>query len=166
MDTAFVQASLKEDHSIGSYEYMRPRARAGSLPTCPSSPTYFQAGGLVDAVINQGLPAPIDIQVSVATTWTKSYDTAHADCADKIRSLPSVSDVYIPQRPRLSRPCNSTSIANAPVARRPHPQRGRRQRHHRAHLQRHDRAQLLDRSATPATTTCSPCSTPITGSST
>ena len=30
----------------------------------PELTTYFQAGGLVDGVINQGLPAPIDIQVS------------------------------------------------------------------------------------------------------
>ena len=30
----------------------------------PEVTTYFQAGGLIDPVINQGLPAPIDIQVS------------------------------------------------------------------------------------------------------
>ena len=30
----------------------------------PQVSAYFQAGGLVDAVVNQGLPAPIDIQVS------------------------------------------------------------------------------------------------------
>ena len=30
----------------------------------PELSTYFQAGGLVDGVINQGLPAPIDVQVS------------------------------------------------------------------------------------------------------
>ena len=29
----------------------------------PELTAYFQAGGLVDGVINQGLPAPIDIQI-------------------------------------------------------------------------------------------------------
>ncbi len=63
MDTAFVQTSLKEDHSIGSYEYMR-RVQQKLSREMPELTTYFQAGGLVDSVINQGLPAPIDIQVS------------------------------------------------------------------------------------------------------
>ena len=30
----------------------------------PQLRTYFQSGGLVDAVLNQGMPAPIDVQVS------------------------------------------------------------------------------------------------------
>ena len=63
MDTAFVQTSLKEDHSIGSYEYMR-RVQTALSREMPELSTYFQAGGLVDGVINQGLPAPIDIQIS------------------------------------------------------------------------------------------------------
>ena len=63
MDTAFVQTSLKEDHSVGSYEYMS-RVRRRLSREMPELTTYFQAGGLVDSVINQGLPAPIDVQVS------------------------------------------------------------------------------------------------------
>ena len=62
MDTAFVQTSLKEHHSIGSYEYMQ-RVREKLSREMPELSTYFQAGGLVDGVINQGLPAPIDIQI-------------------------------------------------------------------------------------------------------
>ena len=30
----------------------------------PQLRTYFQSGGLVDSVLNQGMPAPIDVQVS------------------------------------------------------------------------------------------------------
>ena len=55
MDTAFVQVSLKEDHKLGSYEYMR-RVRKKLARDMPTLSTYFQAGGLVDSVINQGLP--------------------------------------------------------------------------------------------------------------
>ena len=36
MDTAFVQTSLKEDHSVGSYEYMA-RVRRGCRARCPNS---------------------------------------------------------------------------------------------------------------------------------
>src|SRR5579871_4558525 len=63
MHTAFVQVSLKKDHSVGSYEYM-DRVRRRLRTDLPELSTYFQAGGLVDAVVNQGLPAPFDIQVS------------------------------------------------------------------------------------------------------
>src|SRR6202035_1195773 len=61
--TAFVQVSLKKEHELGSYEYMR-RVRARLKSDLPELSTYFQSGGLVDAVVNLGLPAPIDIQVS------------------------------------------------------------------------------------------------------
>ncbi|MBV8673665.1 MAG: efflux RND transporter permease subunit, partial [Acidobacteriaceae bacterium] len=63
MDTAFVQVSLKEGHRVGSYAYMA-RVRRALAADMPELTTYFQAGGLVDSVINQGLPAPIDVQIS------------------------------------------------------------------------------------------------------
>ena len=35
------------------------------MPTeLPELSAYFQSGGLVDAVLNLGLPAPIDVQVA------------------------------------------------------------------------------------------------------
>jgi multidrug efflux pump subunit AcrB len=94
MDTAFVQTSLKEGHSIGSYEYMR-RVQARLSRQMPELSTYFQAGGLVDGVINQGLPAPIDIQVS-SNDMPGAYALAQS-LAAKIRTMPNVSSVYIPQ---------------------------------------------------------------------
>jgi len=94
MDTAFVQTSLREDHGIGSYEYMR-RVRAKLSREMPELSTYFQAGGLVDSVINQGLPAPIDVQVS-SNDMEGAF--ALANClSQKIKTMPNVSGVYIPQ---------------------------------------------------------------------
>ncbi len=61
--TAFVQVSLQQDHKIGSYEYMARIRRKLSQQT-PELSTYFQTGGLVDSVLNLGLPAPIDVQVT------------------------------------------------------------------------------------------------------
>jgi multidrug efflux pump subunit AcrB len=94
MDTAFVQVSLKEHHSIGSYEYMQD-VREKLAREMPELTTYFQAGGLVDSVVNQGLPAPIDIQVS-----SMDMDGAYAlakTLTQKIKAMPNVSGVYIPQ---------------------------------------------------------------------
>jgi len=94
MDTAFVQVSLKEGHRVGSYEYMR-RVQQKLSRQMPELSTYFQGGGLVDGVINQGLPAPIDIQIK-SQNMDKAYALAH-DLAAKIQSLPNVGSVYIPQ---------------------------------------------------------------------
>jgi len=92
--TAFVQASLKEGHKVGSYEYMR-RVREELAEKLPQLSTYFQSGGLVDAVINLGLPAPIDVQVS-GNSLRAAYATA-AKMAASIRELKGVSDILIPQ---------------------------------------------------------------------
>jgi multidrug efflux pump subunit AcrB len=94
MDTAFVQTSLKEDHHTGSYEYMR-RVQREISRQMPELSAYYQAGGLVDAVINQGLPAPIDIQIK-SQDMDKSYDLA-TELAAKIQAMPDVRNVYIPQ---------------------------------------------------------------------
>ncbi|HYN14919.1 MAG TPA: efflux RND transporter permease subunit [Terriglobales bacterium] len=92
--TAFVQVSLKEEHRVGSYEYMR-RVREKLADDLPELNTYFQAGGLVDSVVNLGLPAPIDIQVG-GNDMQAAYKTA-AEIAQKVRRLKGVSDVLIPQ---------------------------------------------------------------------
>jgi HAE1 family hydrophobic/amphiphilic exporter-1 len=94
MHTATVQVGLKEDHSVSSLIYMND-VRARIAKQLPQLRTYFQSGGLVDAVLNQGMPAPIDVQVS-------GMDLAAANniaqnLAREIKAIPSVSDVYIPQ---------------------------------------------------------------------
>jgi multidrug efflux pump subunit AcrB len=94
MNTAFVETSLSEDHSVGSYEYMN-RVREKLSREMPELSTYFQAGGLVDGVVNQGLPAPIDIQVS-SMDMKGAYALAR-NLAQQIQTIPNVSGVYIPQ---------------------------------------------------------------------
>ena len=94
MHTATVQVSLKEDHKVGSYEYMaRMRKRLDS--EIPEVTSFFQSGGLVDAVLSLGMPAPIDVQVA-GSNLKASYDTA-VKLAGQIRHIPGVADVYIPQ---------------------------------------------------------------------
>jgi len=95
MHTAFVQVSLNEDHQIGSYTYME-RVRRKLADDLPQVSTYFQAGGLVDSVVNQGLPAPIDIQVS-DNDLDEAYSIARKLGLQLSASKKNVSDVLIPQ---------------------------------------------------------------------
>jgi multidrug efflux pump subunit AcrB len=94
MDTAFVQVNLKEDHAIGSYRYI-DLVRRRIASNIPEVQTYFQAGGLVDSVMNQGLPAPLDIQIS-SNDEPAAFAKAES-IAQELRGLRSVGDVYIPQ---------------------------------------------------------------------
>jgi len=92
--TAFVQVRLKDDHTVGSYEYMA-RLKQRIAEEMPELSTYFQSGGMVDAVLNLGLPAPIDVQVA-GTNLQLSHQTAQ-NLATEIQRIPGVADVYIPQ---------------------------------------------------------------------
>ena len=94
MHTAFVQVSLKEDHKIGSYEYMA-RVKERIENELPELSAYFQSGGLVDAVLNLGLPAPIDVQVA-GSDMKAAYATA-LKLSARIQRIRGVADVFIPQ---------------------------------------------------------------------
>ena len=94
MHTATVQVSLTEDHQAGSYEYMA-RVRQRVAQELPEITTYFQSGGLVDAVLSLGMPAPIDVQVS-GSNLAQSYATA-LQLARQIGKVPGVGDIFVPQ---------------------------------------------------------------------
>jgi len=92
--TAFVQVGLQPGHKLSSFEYMG-EVRTRLAHDLPEVAAYFQTGGLVDAVLNLGLPAPIDIQVT-GSDLVATHRTA-VDIAQKVRALPGVSDVLVPQ---------------------------------------------------------------------
>ena len=84
----------QEGHKTGSYVYIE-KVRDALAAQLPQLNTYFQVGGLVDSVVNQGLPAPIDIQIS-----SNDQEAAYAQAqslATKLRGSSSVSAVFIPQ---------------------------------------------------------------------
>ena len=95
--TAVIQVGLNPDHKLSSFEYM-DRVRERMRKELPEISGYFYAGGLVDAIVNQGSPAPIDVKVNVASgvSVQEAHDIA-ADIAAKVRGLPGVSDVVVPQ---------------------------------------------------------------------
>jgi len=94
MHTAYVQVGLKEDHKGDSYVYM-DQVRKRIAKEMPEVRTYFQSGGVVDSVLNQGVPAPIDVQVSGMDQHV-CFKIA-SQLAGEIRALPGISDVFIPQ---------------------------------------------------------------------
>jgi len=92
--TAFVQVGLNAGHQLSSFQYM-DLVRARLKKELPQVTAYFQTGGLVDAILNLGMPAPLDIQVT-----GNDMDSTHkiaVDIAQKARALPGVSDVLVPQ---------------------------------------------------------------------
>ena len=94
MHTAVVQASLKDGHRVGSYEYIA-RVKQRMRQEMPELAAFFSSGSLVDGVVNMGMPAPIDLQVS-GRDLQSDYQTALA-LSNRIRSLSGVADVFIPQ---------------------------------------------------------------------
>jgi multidrug efflux pump subunit AcrB len=92
--TATVQVALEEGHRRSSFEYME-RVREEMGKRYPEIRTFFQSGSMVDAILNMGMPAPIDVQVS-SGDLKQSYGIAQ-DLARQIRGLKGVGEVYIPQ---------------------------------------------------------------------
>ena len=69
---------------------------AGRLQSLyPDLRTFFSSGSMVDAILNMGAPAPIDVQVSSRDLDT-TYNAAEA-LAAQIRKLQGIGEVYIPQ---------------------------------------------------------------------
>jgi len=92
--TATIQAALKEGHAISSLVYM-DRVKNELTAKFPDVRAFFQSGSMVDAILNSGMPAPIDVQVNTRDLTT-TYNVAQ-DLARRIRQLPGVGQIYIPQ---------------------------------------------------------------------
>ena len=92
--TATIQVALQDDHHKSSFFYM-DRVQRELAQQYPDIRTFFSSGSMVDAVLNMGMPAPIDVQVS-SPDLHQIYGVAQ-ELASQIRSLPGVGEVYIPQ---------------------------------------------------------------------
>jgi len=92
--TATIQVALNEPHRLSSFEYMN-RVQKEISTRFPEVRAFFSSGSMVDAILNMGMPAPIDIQVS-SPDLHQIYGIAQ-DLAGRIRQLPGVGEVYIPQ---------------------------------------------------------------------
>ena len=92
--TATVQVALNEPHHLSSFEYM-DRVQKAMASQFPDVRTFFSSGSMVDAILNSGAPAPIDVQVS-SPDLNQIYGIAQ-HLATRIRELHGVGQVFIPQ---------------------------------------------------------------------
>jgi hydrophobic/amphiphilic exporter-1 (mainly G- bacteria), HAE1 family len=92
--TATVQVQLNEPHRLSSFEYMN-RVQERMTKQFPEIRTFFSSGSMVDAILNRGMPAPIDVQVS-SSNLRQINDIAQ-NLAAQIRGVHGVGQVYIPQ---------------------------------------------------------------------
>ena len=92
--TAIVQTELQDDHAGSSFEYM-DKVSSAIASKYPELRTFFSSGSMEDAILNSGMPAPIDVQVT-GRVYKDDYEVAQ-QLAAKIRNLPGVGQVYIPQ---------------------------------------------------------------------
>jgi hydrophobic/amphiphilic exporter-1 (mainly G- bacteria), HAE1 family len=92
--TATIQVALQDSRHKSSFTYM-DLVQKKMASEFPDVRTFFSSGSMVDAVLNMGMPAPIDVQVS-SPDMKQIYGIAQ-DLAGRIRGLPGVGEVYIPQ---------------------------------------------------------------------
>jgi len=92
--TATVQVALTDDHKVSSFEYI-DRVRDQLAKRFPDVRTFFSSGSMVDAILNSGMPAPIDLQVSGSNL--PLINGLAQNFATRIRQLPGVGEVYVPQ---------------------------------------------------------------------
>ena len=92
--TATVQVALNEPHRLTSFVYM-DRVQKAMANQFPDIRTFFSSGSMVDAILNMGMPAPIDVQVS-SPDLHEIYGIAQS-LAARFREVHGVGQIYIPQ---------------------------------------------------------------------
>ena len=92
--TATIQTQLTDDHKTSSFDYM-DRVQRAIRRQFPELRTFVQSGSMVDAVLNTGMPAPIDVQVT-SSDLPGDFQLAQ-QLAAKISKIDNVAQVYIPQ---------------------------------------------------------------------
>ncbi len=86
--------ALKPEHRTKPVDYIREMRR--TLPKeFPGTDFFFQPADIVSQVLNFGLPAPIDIQLS-GPNVRQNYDLAR-EFLPRLKAIPGAADVHIQQ---------------------------------------------------------------------
>ena len=95
-DSGFIQVELKTGHRRPTNYYVKRLMRL--LPQkLPAARTLFSSGSIIDAILNFGSMAPIDIQFA-GSRFDNLYRAAH-QAQKVVRSLPKVAQTFILQEP-------------------------------------------------------------------
>ncbi len=93
-DSGFIQVELKENHQQPTSVYVAKLRQL--LPIeLPETRTLFSSGSIVDAVLNFGMMAPIDVQFA-GSRFDPIYKAA-GDAQKVIQGLPQVSQTFVQQ---------------------------------------------------------------------
>jgi hydrophobic/amphiphilic exporter-1 (mainly G- bacteria), HAE1 family len=93
-DSGFMMVALKSDHKVSTLTYVDHLKQI--LPQkIPEVQTFFTSGSIIDSVLNFGLAAPIDVQVS-GPSYGRLYPVAQ-QVKQAIDSLPEVASTFIPE---------------------------------------------------------------------
>ena len=73
-DSGFMMVALRPDHKTSTFTYIR-RLKQVIREQVPDVQTFFTSGSIIDSVLNFGLAAPIDVQVS-GPSYSELYPVA------------------------------------------------------------------------------------------
>jgi multidrug efflux pump subunit AcrB len=91
-DSGFMMVALRDDHKVSTWDYVRTLKR--QLPAkIPELKTFFSSGSIVDSVLNFGLAAPIDVQIS-GSHYNVLFPAAQ-QIAQRLKSLPQVDGTFV-----------------------------------------------------------------------
>jgi multidrug efflux pump subunit AcrB len=93
-DSGFVMVALNPDHRVSTWDYV---AKLKSIlpERMPEIRTFFSSGSIIDSVLNFGLAAPIDIQVS-GQHYSQLFDLSRK-VDGLVKTLPQVAGTFIPE---------------------------------------------------------------------
>jgi multidrug efflux pump subunit AcrB len=93
-DSGVMMVELKADHKVSTWHYMHELQRL--LPQkLPQIKAFFASGSIIDSVLNFGLAAPIDVQLS-GQSYRALYSAA-TKVENSLRRLPEVAQTFIPE---------------------------------------------------------------------
>jgi HAE1 family hydrophobic/amphiphilic exporter-1 len=95
-DSGFIQVELKNGHTHPTAYYVR-RLRLELPQKLPEARTLFSSGSIIDAVLNFGMMAPIDVQFA-GREFDNLYRAANQS-QELIRGLPQVAQTFVLQEP-------------------------------------------------------------------
>jgi len=108
---AFIGVQLKENHNTSTFEYAT-RLRQKLKEKFPGVELSFNTGGMITAALNEGKPAPIDVQVK--GNDLEVLREISEKIRDSISTLASTRDVRVLQR--IDQPAKNINIDRVKAA--------------------------------------------------
>ena len=89
-----IMIALKEDHKVASADYTT-KLRKSLSENFPGVVFYFESANITNQILNFGIPAPIDLQISTRNA-AQGYKLAQ-QMQKKLEKIPGIADVHVHQ---------------------------------------------------------------------